>query len=212
MMSGNATSRPVWRWLRPGLSGLLLGFLLVGSAGAAVPESGAPTLETLFARLAERRETRVRFVEVKHMSLLTKPLRQEGTLEFRPPDTLAKHVEKPVTEDYVIEQGLVRVSKPGQGEQVTLALRDLPPLEAFVESLRAPLAGDLEALRRHYWRPSLGGSWRHWLLALTPLRPELSGLIRSVTLEGEGDRLTRMTLEETGGDSSTLSFQPIPKP
>ena len=211
MTSGNVTSRPVWRWLRPGLSGLLLGLLLGGSADAAVPESGAPTLETLFARLAERRETRVRFVEVKHMSLLTQPLRLEGTLEFRPPNTLAKHVEKPVTEDYVIDQGQVRVSKPGQGEQVTLALHDLPPLEAFAESLRAPLAGDLEALRRH-WRPSLGGSWRHWLLALTPIWPELSGLIRSVTLEGEGDRLTRMTLEETGGDRSTLSFQPIPNP
>ena len=212
MMSGNVTSRPVWRWLRPGLSGLLLGFLLGGGgAEAAVPESGAPTLKSLFARLADRRETRVRFVEVKHMSLLTQPLRLEGTLEFRPPDTLAKHVEMPVTEHYVIEQGQVRVSKPGQGEQVTLALRDLPPLEAFAESLRAPLAGDLEALRRH-WRHSLGGSWRHWLLALTPLRPELSGLIRSVTLEGEGDRLTRMTLEETGGDRSILSFKPIPKP
>lgn len=211
MMSGNVMIRCVWRWLRPCLNGMLLGFLLGGSAGAAVPESGAPTLETLFARLAERRETRVRFVEVKRMSLLTQPLRLEGTLEFRPPNTLAKHVEKPVTEDYVIEQGQVRVSKPGQGEQVTLALSDLPPLEAFAESLRAPLAGDLEALQRH-WRPSLGGSWRHWLLALTPLRPELSGLIRSVTLEGEGDRLTRMTLEETGGDRSTLSFQPIPKP
>jgi hypothetical protein len=142
------------------------------------------------------------------MSLLSQPLRLEGTLEFRPPAYLAKHVEKPTEEHYVIDGGQVTVTKPGESEPARLALADYPPLEAFAESLRAPLAGDLAALQR-YWTPSLGGSWRHWVLGLTPLRPELATLVRSVRLEGENARLTRMTLEETGGDSSTLSFEPI---
>lgn len=182
--------------------------LLLTGAAAAAPV-GTPTLPALFERLAARPATQVRFVELKTMSVLTTPLRLEGTLEFRPPAYLAKHIEKPAEEHYVIEGGLVTVRKPGEHQTVELALADYPPLEAFAESLRAPLAGDLAALRR-YWRPSLGGSWRRWLLALTPLRPELAGVIRSVRLEGQDDRLTRMTLEEAGGDTSTLSFEPIP--
>jgi hypothetical protein len=134
-------------------------------------------------------------------------LRLEGTLEFRPPGYLAKHVEKPAEEHYIIEDGRVTVSKPGKQQTVNLALADYPPLEAFAESLRAPLAGDLVALQR-YWRPSLGGSWKHWLLALTPLRPEFATFVRGVRLEGRDAHLTRLTIEETGGDTATLSFEP----
>lgn len=182
--------------------------LLAGGTAMAETPAGAPTLPALFARLAARSEAQVRFIELKTMSVLTEPLRLEGILEFRPPAYLAKHIEKPVEEHYVIEGGLVTVSKPGERRTLQLSLADYPPLEAFAESLRAPLAGDLDALRRH-WRPSLGGSWRHWLLALAPLRPDLAGMISGVRLEGQDGRLTRMTIEEAGGDTSTLSFEPI---
>lgn len=193
--------------LRGRLRLLAAGLLLVAGTAAGAP-AGVPTLPTLLARLAARPESQVRFVELKTLSVLTEPLRLEGTLEFRPPAYLAKHIEKPVEEHYVIDGGLVTVSQPGAPRTAQLNLADYPPLEAFAESLRAPLAGDLAALQRH-WRPSLGGSWRHWLLALTPLRPELAGVIRSVRLEGQDDRLTRMTIEEAGGDTSTLSFEPL---
>lgn len=187
---------------------LTVGLLLAGGTAMAETPAGRPTLPALFARLAARSETQVRFTELKSLSVLTEPLRLEGTLEFRPPDYLAKHIAKPAEEHYIIAGGLVTVSKPGERRTLQLSLADYPPLEAFAESLRAPLAGDLDALRRH-WRPSLGGSWRHWLLALAPLRPDLAGMISGVRLEGQDGRLTRMTIEEAGGDASTLSFEPI---
>jgi hypothetical protein len=186
---------------------LALCLILASGIAAAESPAGAPTLPALFARLAAAAETRVRFVELKTLSVLERPLRLEGTLEFRPPGYLAKHVEKPAEEHYIIEDGRVTVSKPGEQQTVNLALSDYPPLEAFAESLRAPLAGDLAALQR-YWRPSLGGSWKHWLLALTPLRPELATFVRGVRLEGRDAHLTRLTIEETGGDTATLSFEP----
>lgn len=187
------------------LANLLLYCEIVPARNATPPTTGAPTLPTLFSRLAHRQETRVRFVETKTLSVLTQPIRQEGTLEFRPPGTLAKHVDKPLEEHYVIEGSSVTISKPGEASPLQLNLGDYPALQAFAEGLRAPLAGDLETLQR-YWTPSLGGSWRRWVLILTPASPELATLIRSVRLEGQDDRLTRMTLEETGGDHSTLDF------
>jgi hypothetical protein len=185
----------------------LAGIVLASPAAPAENRSAAPTLPELFARLAARGDTRVRFTELKRLSVLTQPLRLEGRLEFRPPGYLAKHVEKPSEERYIIEDGQVTVDKPAENQHLRLSLADYPPLEAFAASLRAPLAGDLDALRR-YWRPSLGGSWNRWLLALTPARPDLATVVRGVRLEGREDRLTRMTLEETGGDSSTLDFRP----
>jgi hypothetical protein len=191
------------------LAGLLLHCEILPARDSSPSTTGAPNLQTLFSRLAQRKETRVRFVETKTLSVLSQPLKQQGTLEFQPPGMLAKHVDKPQEEHYVIEGSHVTISKAGESSEVQLNLSDYPALEAFAEGLRAPLAGDLETLHR-YWKPSLGGSWRRWLLILTPLSPELATLIRSVRLEGQDDRLIRMTLEETGGDHSTLDFMPVP--
>jgi len=192
---------------------LLLSLLLwsgqVLAEDSAESQVAAPTLETLFLHLARQENTQVGFVETKSLSVLSQPIKQEGILEFRPPNTLAKHVAKPVEEHYIIENTIVTVSKPGESASLQLKLSDYPALEAFAEGLRAPLSGNLETLRR-YWKPSLGGSWRHWLLALVPVQPELASLIRSIRLEGESDHLIRMTLEETNGDQSILDFMRTP--
>ena len=192
---------------------LLLSLLLwsgqVLAEDSAESQVAAPTLETLFLHLARQENTQVGFVETKSLSVLSQPIKQEGILEFRPPNTLAKHVAKPVEEHYMIENTIVTVSKPGESASLQLKLSDYPALEAFAEGLRAPMSGNLDTLRR-YWKPSLGGSWRHWLLALVPVQPELASLIRSVRLEGENDHLIRMTLEETNGDQSILDFMRTP--
>jgi len=196
--------------IRLALTGLLLLCEIVSARDSSAPTiAGAPTLQTLFSRLANKKTTRVRFIETKKLSVLSEPIRQEGILEFRPPSTLSKHVEKPMEEHYVIEGSSVTVSKPGEASNLQLNLSDYPALQAFAEGLRAPLTGDLETLQ-HYWTTSLGGSWRRWTLILTPASPELAALIRHVRLEGQDDRLIRMTLEETGGDSSTLELLRTP--
>ncbi len=188
--------------------GLALGLLLCGPVLAAEPPA-ALSLPDLFARLAAQPDLRARFVETKTLAVLDTPLHIEGTVEFRKPAYLAKHVVKPAPEDYIIDGGTVTVSKPTEGQRLELALADYPALEAFAESLRAPLAGDLAALSRH-WRPSLGGSRKHWLLALAPIRPELTAVVRVVRLQGQEDRLLRMEIDEANGDTSSLSFEPLP--
>ncbi len=186
----------------------MLGLLLSGAAFAAEPPATL-SLPDLFARLAARPGLRARFVETKTLAVLKTPLTIQGTVEFRKPAYLAKHVEKPAKEDYLIEDGTVTVDKPAEGSRIRLNLADYPALEAFAESLRAPLAGDLAALSRH-WRPSLGGSRKHWLLALAPIRPELAAAVRGVRLEGREDRVVRMDIDEAGGDTSSLRFEPLP--
>jgi len=166
------------------------------------------TLARLLALLSARGDSETRFVEEKNLAILNQPLRLEGTMEFRKPAYLAKHVLKPVEEHYIIDGDRVTVEKPAEGTTVQLALAEYPALQAFAASLRAPLAGDGDALGRYY-RASLGGTHRHWLLALVPLRPELAKVVRLVKLQGSGDRVERLDIEEAGGDTSTIRFQPM---
>lgn len=199
-------------WLPLLLLGTGLSPVRAGVPPGAVPATAAAvplSLPSLFSQLAARSESRVRFVESKQLTLLERPLRLEGIMEFRRPAYLAKHVKQPAVEDYVIDGALVTVTRAGESAPLMLSLTDVPLLAAFAESLRAPLAGDLPALQRH-WRPSLGGSRRRWLLALVPAAPDLAKVVRSVRLEGEADRVTRMVIEETNGDRSTLEFEALP--
>ncbi len=186
-------------------AGLLLALCApLASASAA----SAWTLPELLHTLASRGDSRANFVEIRTLALLSQPLRLEGSVEFRPPAYLAKHVRLPAEEHYIIDGNALRIERPGQAP-LQLALSDYPALEAFAASLRAPLAGDGAALQRYY-RVSLGGSRRHWLLALVPLQPEMVESIRRVTLAGSGDHIERLDIEEAGGDRSSLRFQPHP--
>lgn len=162
-------------------------------------------LPELLAALARHGDSRVDYVETRTIALLKQPLRLEGFVEFRHPAYLAKHVLKPSEEHYVIDGDNVTVTKPGD-PAITLSLSSHPALEAFTASLRAPLAGDSATLNRYY-QISLGGSRQHWLLALAPRRSDMAALVRLVKLEGRGDRLESLSIEEASGDLSTLRFR-----
>jgi outer membrane lipoprotein-sorting protein len=194
---------------------IVLGLLLaafqwgMSAQAAPAPNPNPWNLPQLLSLLSARGDSEARFVELKNMAVLDKPLRLEGTVVFRRPDYLAKHVLKPVEEHYIIDGNTVTVEKPADGTRTQLSLADYPALQAFAASLRAPLAGDGAALSAYY-RASLGGTREHWLLALAPLRPEMAQVVRLVKLQGSGDRVERLDIEEAGGDTSSMRFEPQP--
>jgi len=188
------------------LTAALVAWALGGPAAAAEEPW---TLPRLMALLSGHGDNVTRFVEEKKLAILNQPLRLEGTMEFHKPAYLAKHVLKPVEEHYIIDGDRVTVEKPKEGSTAQLSLADYPALQAFAASLRAPLAGDTDTLG-HFYQTSLGGTREHWLLALAPLRPELAKEVRLMKLQGSGDRIERLDIEEASGDTSAIRFQPLP--
>jgi hypothetical protein len=81
---------------------------------AAAPVTPAWTLAELLHTLASRGDSRANFVEIRTLALLNQPLRLEGSVEFRPPGYLAKHVRLPAEEHYIIDGNALRIERPGQ--------------------------------------------------------------------------------------------------
>ena len=81
------------------LARALLAVLLLASPSLAQDgPKEAPqeeTLETLLARFSKIPGLSAKFREEKHMTLLARPLVNEGTLHFAPPHRVARHVTKP---------------------------------------------------------------------------------------------------------------------
>ena len=76
---------------------------------------------------------------------------------------------------------------------------------SFVEAIRASLAGDVATLRRFY-HVKLEGTREQWILTLRPLDHQAAEYLTSIRLNGDGNRLTAVEIQETGGDHSVMKI------
>ena len=87
--------------------------------------------------------------------------------------------------------------------------RDYPVLQAFIESLRATLRGDLNTLRTFY-SVNLEGDRTAWSMILKPKDNEMSSVIDSIHLSGVDSDLKRVEIHEVEGDRSLMSIDSDP--
>lgn len=159
--------------------------------------------EQLIESLAKNRQTEVWFEETAFSNLLTRPLRTQGILRFTPPAGLEKHITAPYDERYLVEGDTVLVESKTKGTNRTLSLHDYPALRAFIEAFRSTLANDVTTLRRFY-RVTLQGDPRRWILILRPLDHDVQALVESIRFSGESERVSRIEILAPDGDRSVM--------
>jgi outer membrane lipoprotein-sorting protein len=184
-----------------GISGLLLWF----SASAAF--AAAWTIDDLMDALGENRLVSVAYTERKDLAALSVPLETVGTMTFKAPNYLKKVVTKPHWESYEISGDQVTINSD-DGQQ-RLSLSEHPPIRAFVESLRATLAGDAAALQRYY-RVTLVGDSPSWTLRLDPLDDEMAQYVETIVIRGQQGRIVSIDTHETNGDRSVVTIESVP--
>jgi outer membrane lipoprotein-sorting protein len=175
------------------LAGLVSALLACGSHAAAF---AAPDLMRL---LASVESSKARFVETRHSDLLKTPLALRGTLAYKRPARLEKHVLSPYDELTVIEGTRLTIHNRTKDRRTSVHVASSPGLAALVESIRATRAGDLPALERHY-AVDVAGQREQWILTLRPSEPQLGALVRKVTIQGSERRIGRVEVEEANGD------------
>jgi hypothetical protein len=192
-------------------SGILLrsavAILTVALACAYAAEVGGTEfdLATLMRRLSQIPAAQARFSELKHMAQLTEPLALSGILSYVRPDRLEKRVISPYPERIVVAGDKLTIESQDPGQTRTLRLSSNPVIWAFVESIRATLAGDLAALERHY-RVQFEGSAQGWLLSLYPRLPEMQRYVAWIRIDGVDDRLRGLEIQEANGDRSVMTI------
>lgn len=174
------------------------------TASGSEAESDAELVQ-LMRRLAEVPDGTARFTEERTLALLEIPLRTEGELIYRAPDYLERRVEGPRTERYVIVGDLLSLEdRDGRRE---IRLDSHPALQAFADTYRGTLAGDLAALRQYY-AVHLNQDEGGWHLRLSPTDPELRGAIDHVDVHGLGAELSRIEIHEPNGDTTVTKIAP----
>jgi hypothetical protein len=166
---------------------------------------GAWDVQALMQEMAQVPSSHARFVETRHLAMLTRPLELKGSLTYERPNRLAKHVQSPFDELLTVEGEALTVVNKSKGEQRFLSLREQPALGALVESVRATLAGDLARLERHY-KVELSGAREAWSLRLAPRAAQVRAYVDTITVAGSAARVRRVEVLENGGDRSVMTI------
>jgi hypothetical protein len=171
----------------------------------ALSAAAALDLDALMRDLRAVPERHATFVETKRMALLNGPLVRRGTLDYVRPDRLTMRVESPYFEKLDIAGDALTIERRSGVSRVALASQ--PQLAAWIESLRATLAGDGAALTTHF-DVNAEGSRADWRLTLTPRDPALAAVVARVAVAGSAAEVLRFEMEEAKGDSTVVVITP----
>ena len=169
------------------------------------PDAAAWGVEQLMQDLGKVKSASARFVERKHLAILTAPLESSGTLTYVAPDRLEKHTLAPRAESMVLERGELTLESAEPKRRRTIRLDEYPVIGVFVESVRSTLAGDLALLRRLY-EVALEGDERKWRLVLKPLDPKMAEVVSEIRIGGSRDWIGSIEFLEPGGDRSVMTI------
>jgi outer membrane lipoprotein-sorting protein len=169
---------------------------------AAEPATtGSWNLDQLMSTLAQKKSGHATFTETRYVSIAQQPLESSGELVFVAPDHLEKHTTSPKPEDLVVDGDKLTIDR--NNHKYTLALTQYPELSAFIESIRATLAGNRYALEQVY-KVALSGDDHDWTLTLTPIDSRMQKVVSTITLSGTRDLLRSVAIQQADGDHSLM--------
>ncbi|MGD8176201.1 outer membrane lipoprotein carrier protein LolA [Marinimicrobium sp. ARAG 43.8] len=196
--------------------GLLLIGLLPGVSGWAAeraesvfshPVAGSEPRQSRLQALADsvrsQGEIRGRFVQYKHLSVLSRPIESEGRFVLDEQGRFRWDIQAPFPVAYRFDgEELTRVQK-GQSNVVHAA--DDPSLYgffAFISSLFQQTDGELEEHFERFYKESGEG----WTLGLRPRNDRLRRALSQLVVTGQGGEIEQVVLTEPGGDYTRLQF------
>ena len=161
---------------------------------------GLPGVVAAFRQIKSLRAT---FVEEKHIALLARPLVTRGSIFYRAPADLIRRTVTPRPSAVWLHGARLRF-RDDSGEK-DMDLGRWGPAQSLVDSYLHVLGGDLDWLKARYTVDfqCRAGAWR---LALVPREPALSKLVKSITLSGRGDDLSRVEVVDASGDRTDTSY------
>lgn len=179
------------------------------ATAAATPAPAAAgtaqwTLDRLMSTLAHNKSGRASFTETKYLAIADKPIESTGELAFVAPDHLEKVTVTPKPERLVVDGDKLTVDR--NQRKYTVSLAHYPELAAFIESIRATLAGNRYVLEQLY-KVSIGGHGDDWTLTLTPLDSRMLKTVQTIKLDGTRDVLRTVVIEQADGDHSVMQLR-----
>ena len=153
-------------------------------------------------------QLKTQYIILSNQTLLKKPLRSSGTLEYRADGVLVRNVVAPNREATEVDGEQVRITRAGKPTR-TLSLQRAPQLRVLLGSFRALLDGRLTPLQQDF-TVTLAEHEANWTLTLVPKDPSLARHLAHIEVHGSGDRPACLEALEPDGDGALTLFTTAP--
>jgi hypothetical protein len=191
----------------------LITILAAFQSHAAPPDGNASvTLDQLMATLRAVQHVEARYVERHSLHTLRTPIETRGTLRFDAPDHLEKTADPgpagaPAgrSDRITIDANRLTIDRGPDASPIVLMLNEHPEIGVLVESIRATLSGDGQALRRVF-DVALAGSLAHWQMVLQPHDPGQREILQWMRITGDGDRIVAIDTQQGDGDHAEMTI------
>ena len=198
-------NRPAPTARRSAIRALLLTLALLATPWLAPLSHGAEwNLDALMHALAQHASGRASFVETKTLAMLDQPIESSGELRFAAPDFLEMRTLKPKPQTIILQANQLTVELGGRSRQLNLA--DHPDIAVLVDSIRATLSGDRQALQRDYM-VSLDGDASQWAMRLVPVGAKARARVRDIRIAGSQGVVRSIAVQQTDGDHSLMTIR-----
>jgi len=161
-------------------------------------------IENLMQIRQQIKSATAHFTERRYLQILREPLESSGVLSYVAPDQVQKETLQPKPERLSIDRDTLTIDEGPSGEKRTLSLQEYPEIWAFVESIRATLAGDLPALTRFY-SVQFTGNAAAWQMLLLPEQRKMQDLVKWIRIDGSQGSIRSIETEERNGDHSEMT-------
>lgn len=175
---------------------------------AGVPAGDSLSLDQLMATLRTVRHVEARYVERRTLRALRTPIETRGTLRYDAPDRLEKTTDPAVNgnlDRLAIKGGQLTIDRGNGAAPLVLMLNEHPEVGVLVDSIRATLSGDGDALRRTF-DIALAGTIQGWQFVLQPRNPAQRNLLQWMRVTGHGNRITAIDTQDGDGDRSDMTI------
>jgi hypothetical protein len=183
-----------------------LGLLIWAVATTAVTQQSPLELTQLMTMLASVEHSSVAFEETRHLAVLTAPIIRRGTMNYVRPNRLEMQVVTPFPEKLEVVGTRVRIATSESTREWDLAAQ--PVALAWIDALRASLAGDVATLARLF-RITLTGTSANWELRLEPQDSRVAASLSSVDLHGRQAQIVSVDIIDRQGDRIALRLTPL---
>jgi hypothetical protein len=208
--------------MRRAVCGALLVILAAFQSQGTQPERNAGvSLDQLMEAFRTVRHVEARYVERRTLHALRTPIETRGTLRFDAPGHLEK-TSDPTAADappggarsdgarsdgagdrMTIDGNRLTIDHAGGSAPIVVMLNEHPEIGVLIESIRATLSGDGEALRRIF-DISLAGTINGWQIVLQPHDPERREILQWMRISGDAGRITEIDTQQGDGDHSEM--------
>jgi outer membrane lipoprotein-sorting protein len=180
--------------------------LLLLTQTAASQTAAAPTgwdLPQLLRPFGVKQHAEAHYIERKYLSVVKQPIEDRGILVYVAPNYLRKETLAPHHELLVVDGDTLTVARDNKTQ--TLSRGDYPQIWAFIEGIRATLAGDANALEKVY-TVSLDGNEAAWQLLLEPRDPAMQKIVSSIRISGGSAAIKSIETVEADGDRTEMDI------